>query len=758
MRPVPANRELELLVDLIEARGSRIALEPLGERAVEELVDRLVAEGVTTEILTRTAQARGNPFFVIEILAEGLPVDSPSDISKDLRRTVLRRLAHLSNDVRGMLRVASLLGTSVDPAELAVLLSRSAVDLMPLVDEAIKGGVLDEEDGTLVFRHDIVREAVYGDMPAAVRMQSHREVARSLAAAGAPPRRVAIHFARAAVTGDGEAVSWLRRAAVEEVNRAPTAAADMLGQAAVLVDPTESIYDDIQAERVQALAWAGRVSEASTLATDVLSRLRDAELAAAVRASLGEALTFRGHLVEAGEQFELAARVSAHSLRALLLGEAAACRMISGAVPRAAELTTEALAELEATDDPRARSLAFGVNGMLSILRGDGTGLELTREAVRVADEDFLGESHRYLGRVFLGYALHETDQHAEALDVLREGLRLDEERGVSWARPCYHALLGLVHFRSGEWDDAVAELETAKSVCDDMDSTFMAPLAHGLLAQIALYKGDRRNAERELAEGESKIAVTGMQYGAEVLIQTRSEMAAEEGNIAVALDGLRAIWDVADSMGLRLLFGFTGLDYVRLSLVAGDEDGARRAVEIIEGLASSLEAPALRGTAVLCRGLLESDAAGLLRGLEILRESGRPLRVGAACVAVAEALAATDPARAREASDEAIAIYEGVGAQREVQRASAAIGETSGRRPAKRRAVTGWPSLSPTEHRVATLVAEGLSNAAVAERLVLSRRTVETHVYHVFQKLAVSSRAELAVRASREREASEVQ
>jgi DNA-binding CsgD family transcriptional regulator len=61
-----------------------------------------------------------------------------------------------------------------------------------------------------------------------------------------------------------------------------------------------------------------------------------------------------------------------------------------------------------------------------------------------------------------------------------------------------------------------------------------------------------------------------------------------------------------------------------------------------------------------------------------------------------------------------------------------------------------GWPSLTPAEHVVVELVAEGLSNSAVADRLVLSRYTVETHLKHVFAKLGVSTRAELAAGAAR--------
>jgi DNA-binding CsgD family transcriptional regulator len=78
-------------------------------------------------------------------------------------------------------------------------------------------------------------------------------------------------------------------------------------------------------------------------------------------------------------------------------------------------------------------------------------------------------------------------------------------------------------------------------------------------------------------------------------------------------------------------------------------------------------------------------------------------------------------------------------------QRAAAAASAARTQRPA-----TGWEALTDAEQRVAQLVAGGLANREVAERLFLSRYTVETHLKHVFAKLGVSTRAELAALAPR--------
>lgn len=96
---------------------------------------------------------------------------------------------------------------------------------------------------------------------------------------------------------------------------------------------------------------------------------------------------------------------------------------------------------------------------------------------------------------------------------------------------------------------------------------------------------------------------------------------------------------------------------------------------------------------------------------------------------------------------------FEGIGAARDVARVEArmrALGVRRGVRGSRVRPRTGWASLTPTERTVVNLVAEGLSNPQVAERMFLSRRTVQTHLAHVFGKLDITSRTELAAEAAR--------
>jgi DNA-binding CsgD family transcriptional regulator len=104
---------------------------------------------------------------------------------------------------------------------------------------------------------------------------------------------------------------------------------------------------------------------------------------------------------------------------------------------------------------------------------------------------------------------------------------------------------------------------------------------------------------------------------------------------------------------------------------------------------------------------------------------------------------------------DHALTAYDRLGAVRDAARTRAtlrAVGIRRGQRGARRRPQTGWDSLTPTQPKVVDLVAQGLSNPQIGDRLFVSRRTVQTHLVDVFGKLQVSSRSQLAAEAARRR------
>jgi DNA-binding CsgD family transcriptional regulator len=186
-----------------------------------------------------------------------------------------------------------------------------------------------------------------------------------------------------------------------------------------------------------------------------------------------------------------------------------------------------------------------------------------------------------------------------------------------------------------------------------------------------------------------------------------------------------------------------------RLTGTVGDQAAARAVLHQADALANSTDAPHRRGIVAHCYGLIDRDPHRLLAAAGHSERAGRLLPRAQALEDVSIAFAeAGNSDQGREAFTAAHAIYAKLGADWDLARMRATLRQYGIRpRPpaATRRPRTGWDSLTPTELKIAALVADGLPNPKIAERLYLSRRTVQTHVSHILAKLGLASRTAVA-------------
>jgi DNA-binding CsgD family transcriptional regulator len=189
--------------------------------------------------------------------------------------------------------------------------------------------------------------------------------------------------------------------------------------------------------------------------------------------------------------------------------------------------------------------------------------------------------------------------------------------------------------------------------------------------------------------------------------------------------------------------------DAVRLAAETGDTGTAQALASQAAALAAESEIPHRQANALYCRGLLDHDASRLLAAAERYDDAGRPLLRAKALEAAAERFVESDDrGQARDAFTQAVEVYTALGAAADVSRLQAtfrAHGIRRGPHAKHRRARSGWDSLTATEIKIAAFVEEGLSNPEIAARLLLSRRTVATHVSHILKKLDVHSRIDIA-------------
>jgi DNA-binding CsgD family transcriptional regulator len=276
------------------------------------------------------------------------------------------------------------------------------------------------------------------------------------------------------------------------------------------------------------------------------------------------------------------------------------------------------------------------------------------------------------------------------------------------------------------------------------------------MLSLIRLHRNDLPGAQDAVGAVPGKLSGADAGYRADWYAWAQALLLEARGELADALETLSDCWDRCARFGLALEYPVIGPDLVRLALTAGDAGRARDVAAAVTSVASRNEVPWIAGAALRCQGLAKDDADILQAAVSAYARGPRPLELALTCEDAGVAVARRgNVTRAGQLLDQAITIYERLDATRDIARAEAAlrqIGVRRGRHVTHRRAQSGWPSLTPSERAVVDLVAEGLSNPQIGQRLYVSRRTVQTHLAHVFAKLHITSRAQLAAEAIRHR------
>jgi DNA-binding CsgD family transcriptional regulator len=773
LRPVPRAADLDGAVRALQGAGARhLTLSPLGGGAVGELVSEVVAAEPGPGLLAEVAGAAGNPLFVTELLAalaqEGAiqvtggraEVAEPM-LPPTLRLTILRRLSFLPGDTLQLLQAASVLGSAFSLTDLALISGRPAIGLTAALTEAIRARVIEDDGVQLRFRHDLIRDSIYEDLPASVRRGLHRETAQRLARSGAPPLRVAEHFARGATEGDGEAIEWLARAARDAAPGSPAAAASLLDRAVTLMRPDDPGRDRLLAEQASNLMQAGRIADAETTCRQLLGRRHDPAVEGPTRICLGQALLAQSRHGDGLAEMERAAGspLLTEAEQATARAWAGLARQTLGDLDGAASAAGQAVSAASAAGDQYPASIAMTTLAVVSEFRGQfADALRIADNALRLAGESLARQGTQYPVHTSRGYILVHLDRLEEARSTLHAGRQICEERGVRWPLPRFAVFIGFERFIAGQWDDALAELESSLELAGEIGETYSVHLAHIVIALISFHRDDLSRAAAAVEAAYREQSDRDSPYRANWVAWPHALLQEASGETAQALKTMTAPWEESSRLGISVVHPVVGADLVRLAMAEGDTSLARQVTAAVGDVASRNDLPWLRGAALRCQGLAEDDSHSLAAAVDAYASASRPLELALASEDAAAAFVKHgELGRARPLLGQAVAVYERLGADRDLARATAVLrlaGVRRGVRGPRKRPQFGWQSLTPTEHAVAGLVADGLSNPQIGERLFISRRTVQTHLAHVFAKLGISSRAQLAAEVARRREA----
>ena len=544
-------------------------------------------------------------------------------------------------------------------------------------------------------------------------------------------------------------LDWLARSADLLVGQAPGVAAELLSRAVASPPAASARYGWLASRLADALYRTGDRAAAEQVANRALEHAAEPDLLVDLHWTLAQCRLLAGEYAESLATLDRALASPGISARhrARLLVLAARTRLSTGEVEKAGPVATDALEAASAAGDNWAMGWALHVLTLVTATQGHATdALPLFDRALAVTQSDPALTDLRLLLQLNEAVNLGNLDRYDEAVALAEQARNLADQVGTAIRLAQAHCVLGQLLFETGRWDDALAEVEI---VHEDQKAPDVACCDLGIAAVISFHRGETSAARRHLAAADPHAGRIKHRFVASLAL-ARSLDREQDGALPEALaaltdafDGNEEVDEIEDVLA----------DAVRLATETGDAAAAQALTGHADTLATESEIPHRQANVLYCRGLLDRDASRLLAAAERYDEAGRPLSRAQALEAAAGLFVdADDRDQARAAFTRAVEVYAGLGAAADVARLQAtfrAHGIRRGPHAKHRRAQSGWDSLTATEIKIAAFVEEGLSNPEIAARLLLSRRTVATHVSHILKKLDVHSRIDIAREAA---------
>jgi DNA-binding CsgD family transcriptional regulator len=759
----------DLLPALLRAGSTRpIRLTGLSRSDIAQWLQWLATvgdvDGLAGRLWTGTG---GNPLFV-RMLVERDAAAIGDGLSgfPELRHLVLAQVGRLGDPARELLDAASVLGERIDPPVLAEVTGRSAAEVGTLLDQAVARGVLQStpEMAGLSFAHAVVRDAVYDELVPSRRMALHEQAARALERSGrgaALAGQIASHWQRSGSPGwAAHCVRWARAAA-----RSATAALaydeasrfTALALHAAEADPAQTgaaLRAELTLDAARAEFVAGHI-EASLAFCQAAARLAEDAGRPDILAAAALVITGMGDPATTAAVDVLCAKAirtvpaGDTALRARLRARQAIGAAETDAGNRARELSAEALALAERSDDPdalldgiHARHLSLCAPQFLAERR------ELAIRACQVAHQARQPLAELW-GHVWLVDAAFQAGDLA-AVDYelgCIEQFAVYRRHGLAWWH--LHRLRATRAALVGDLNAAVAHNEEARAVAARIGAISTTGMYYAFRNQLALLRG---TIDRE--EGETALAMMRQVPGiplVRIFIPLTYALLGDRDLARATFEEFRHMPGTLE-VGPRwaVLLVMIGTAAVMLD----DTETADRVYTELSGLAPTYAADGSGvvfsigsvqwpiGDLALATGRADEAIHRYTDAIEMnARIGARPFlalsRFGLAKALMARGNPGDLPA-ARSLATEAAAEFRRLGLPGQLTAADALLARIDS-------AARAANPLSPRESEVASLIGLAMSNRQIAEQLVLSERTVETHVRSILAKLGYSTRTEIA-------------
>jgi ATP/maltotriose-dependent transcriptional regulator MalT len=715
------------------------------------------------EQLARAGDRAGTTTPAAEIAPSGIGI--PSAVAASLSE----ELARLSDGGRRLLDAAAVAGDPFEPEIAAAAAAMSEAAAMDAVDELLQLDLVRDTDmpRRFRFRHPLIRRAVYEAAPGGWRLGAHERCAEALAARGVRAAARAHHVERSARQGDVAAVAVLRDAGEAAARLAPESAARWFGGALRLLPQTAPAQERVELllARAGALAAVGHFDDSHEALLEAIAIVppQSSALCTTVATACAGVERFLGRYEDAHARLERALRglpepASVESVGLLIeltLNEfyrsryaamhdwaaraVSAAQELGDAALLAATLAKSALADAMTGPPETARSHRDEAAALVDRLSDAELSLRPDAAAWLAAAElylDFYAEADEHASRAlrlaratgrgnpFFGLYLilprvwYVRGRLAEAAELLEGAIEAGRLLGTSPGLAGNLFNRSAIALAAGDLEIALAAAEEALELTRDLDEGFVTAWAAVRLAGVLLETGQPDSAVELLlgrAGGEDLTLIPG-------------------GWRAYCLELLARCW-----------------------LALGRRDEAERAAAYAAATAAAVQLPLAAAWAARAAAAVALHTGDPARAATLALTSAAgaddvraPLEAALSRTLAGRALAqAGQPDRAITELQRAATALDACGALRYREQAERELGKL-GHRPHRRTRsgkpdATGLQSLTERESQIARLVVARKTNPEIAAELYLSKKTVETHLRHIFHKTDVASRVALA-------------
>jgi DNA-binding CsgD family transcriptional regulator len=745
-----ASMPVVLLMSIRDGYGTTLAASclpelmvgPLDERSSGELVDS-VGPRLDNVLRGRVlAAAAGNPLALVEVTAAMrsrppglLVVPAHLPLTARLEQALVDRYSSLPASTQTALLVASVdEDASLNEVLTAATLQNEDVPVsMDDLAPALASGLVVQDPRHIRFWHPLVPTAIYQVATPAQRHQAHNALAATLVES---PDRQVWHRAVSAEGPDEELATELERASLGTMSPFRASVALAAAERAAELTPAKPRRFGRFLRAAELAVECGQFDKAGQLLGEI--DLSSCEPRDRARIALVRDMTEPGLLADpntVGLLVDYAARSSSEGAvdLALRLLQAAALRWLwvePGTVARSRVIA--AARQVPAPeDDPRTLSI-------LAMCDPTKWAAPLTEVASRTAPGACDANT-----AFLLGTALHAIGTYQLSAMFLMVAIDTLRHRGELRLLPQALTVHAWDTLYTANWDMATSAAEEAASLARGTRQPLWEAAAVTAQSLVAAVRGEVGRAEHLLGLAEA----IAMPLGANAVLSdiqlVRALLALGNGCYNEAFEHLRRTFDPDDPAHHRIRSAWHIGEYAEAAAHVGRSSDASERLDELDCLGIS-SSPRLRIAFSYARPLLAGDEAaeahfraGLAADLarspfyraRLLLEYGAWLRRRRKFTESRTPL--------RTALDSFVAL----GAPRWAERARQ---ELRAARETRRQQPEAWTKLSQQEQQVADLVAQGLSNREIAQRLYISHRTVGAHLYRIFPKLGVVSRAQL--------------